>query len=564
MSNPSSSSSPRIRIGAAALLAASILSWVNAEDVVSVVGLVHEAREAVGANRTTNALALTERALELDPAYGEAWKQQGRVWMLLHRPEEALQTLAAAQLLLPGDADVARWQQHTLVDLGRYRELASHIAQWSDAEVAALDRGLVARLLGTLLDDNDGPAAAQLAARWSSVITNETDSAAAQALVQLAASDPEAAARHLARIKPAGKQINPMAALAFDRWGVALMAQHEPERAIEAFTTSLTHRPDGLNALRDLGWALKETGQPEKAIATWQRGIALSPSVMEWSAWVADTQLQLGQAAKAEQSANDLLAAVPGHEQARVLKLAALLIQNSPDAASFEEEVRSGLNGRRLVVLARVRADRHNGAHPAAAERLEAYLATAPADPVIRSTLLEVYREWAARVSRKDSIPPLERMLALDPTHAGAQRDLGWAWWTLGDHEKGLALLDQAIRHQVGNRDEVIVQVYSALVEDGQRERATELLKSWAPGPPWRTWAAACLPRVAWSRQNPRSSWPGSPGPTPRTPGTWGCCWPSPMPSKGNAKTGPPILILARSLRWTCWSPTSSTCFMKY
>ncbi len=461
---------------------ASLLSMVKAEELVSVIGLVHDAREAVGATNTATALALTSRALELDPAYGEAWKQQGRVLMLMHRPEEALQSFSPAQILLPKDADLTRWQQHTLVDLGRYRELASHIEQWPDPEVAALDRGLVARLLGTLLDDNDGPAAARLAARWARAVTNETDYASAMALVHLAAQDTDTAARHLARIRPAGTNVNAMAALAFDRWGVALMEQREPEKAIAAFTTSLTHRPDGLNAMRDLGWALRQAGQPEKAISTWQRGISLSPSAMEWSAWVADTQLQLGQEEKAEQTASTLLAAVPGHEQGRTLKLAALLMQNSPEAARFEEEVRSGLNGRRIALLGRVRAEQHAGDYPVAAERLESYLREAPSDAVVRSTLLEVYREWAASVPRKDSMAPLERMLALEPRHAGAQRDLGWAWWSQGGHEKGLALLDQSIRNNVGNRDEVIVQVYTALMEDGQPDRATEKLKEWAPG----------------------------------------------------------------------------------
>ncbi len=464
------------------VVTASLLSMVEAEEVVSVIGLVHDAREAVGTTNNAAALALTSHALELDPAYGEAWKQQGRVLMLMHRPEEALQSFFPAQILLPKDEDLTRWQQHTLVDLGRYRELATNIEQWTDPEVAALDRGLVARLLSTLLDDNDGPAAARLAARWSRAVTNETDYASAMALFHLASQDPDTAARHLAHLRPTGTNINPMAALAFDRWGVALMAQREPEKAIAAFNASLTHRPDGLNALRDLGWALRQAGQPEKAISTWQRGISLSPSAMEWSAWVADTQLQLGQADKAEQSTNDLLAAVPEHEQGRILKLAALLIQNSPEAARFETEVRSGLNGRRLALLGRVRADRHTGDYAVAAERLEDYLRDAPSDVVVRSTLLEVYRDWAASVPRKDSMKPLERMLALEPRHAGAQRDLGWAWWSQGDHEKGLALLDESIRNNVGNRDEVIVQVYTALMEDGQRDRATEKLKEWAPG----------------------------------------------------------------------------------
>lgn len=458
------------------------LGLARGEEDVSVVGLIHQARTAAGSTNLATALDLTGQALALDPAYGEAWKQQGRVLMLLHRPREALPSFATAEHILDRDRELDTWKQHLLVDLGQYRQLADRLLHLPDRELAGEERGLITRVLATLLEQGDTAGAAQLADRWAKAAPDPQDRIWSGVLANLARRDREGALAQAREAQPAGRGSNPLAALACDRLGLAHLERQDPALAIEAFTQSLAFRPDGLTALRELGWAYRENDQPEQAIATWQRGLAVYPQAVAWLAWVADTRLQQGQARAAEESADALLAVQPGNERAQVIKLAALLMQQDGGAEPYAAEVRGQLDGRRIEARGRALAARRTGRPAEAAEHLESYLAGRTDDREVKAELLAVYGEWAARARRSERQIPLERMLALEPGHAGAQRDLGWLYWSRGEREKGLELLDQAIRNDVANRDEVIAQTYAALAETGQGARAAEYLKQWAPG----------------------------------------------------------------------------------
>lgn len=453
-----------------------------AEGPMSVVGLIGRARAEVGATNWMAALDLCQQAVRLDPAYGEAWKQQGRILMLMHRAPEAADSFRSAALLRPDDEELAVWRKHLLVDLGRFRELADQMRRQSDAELAAVDHHLMSRMLAALLEANEQPSVAELALRRARAATNAQERTASDALVSLMEQKTESAARILDPLNRGRTATNHVVALTFEQLGVAFMKERDSARAQAAFASALAYHPDRLSTLRELGWSQREARQPELAINTWQRGIAQSPGALGWAAWVADTQLQLGQAERAAASANQLLAAQPEHEQARRLKLAALLMQQHPTAGAFEEEVLGHLNGRRNAVLAHALADRYAGRHGEAADRLEAYLREAPADEEVKHTLKNIYAQWAANTPRPGNQVPLERLLALDPNHPGALRDLGWLHWSRGDRARGLDLLDRAIGLGVNNRDEVIAQVYTALAETGDTAQAAERLKTWAPG----------------------------------------------------------------------------------
>jgi tetratricopeptide (TPR) repeat protein len=448
----------------------------------SVVGLISQARAEVGATNLVRALELCRQAVRLDPAYGEAWKQQGRILMLLQRAPEAADSFRPAALLRPDDQELSVWRKHLLVDLGRYRELADQMRSQSDAELAAVDHHLMSRMLAALLEANDTATATDLASRRARAATNALDRASAHALVDLMNQKTASAERTLDGLGRPGASTHHVVALAYEQLGVAFMKERDARRAEAAFASALAYHPDRLSTLREWGWSQRQAGQPELAISTWQRGLARSPTALGWAAWVADTQLQLGQAERAEQSLQPLLAAQPDHEQARRLKLAALLMQQHPGAAAYEQEVLVQLNGRRTAVLGHALADRYAGRFAEAAERLEQYRRDAPADDEVKQALLETYAQWAARTPRPANQVPLERMLALDPQHPGALRDLGWIHWSRGDRTRGLELLDHAIENGVNNRDEVIAQVYTALAESGDTTEAAERLKKWAPG----------------------------------------------------------------------------------
>lgn len=452
------------------------------EPPISVVGLLHDARLAVGDTNLILALDLSARAVRLDPAYGESWKQQGRVLMLMHRPEEAMRSLVVADRLQPEDEDLAWWRLGLLHDLGRYQELVATVEALPAEKARGMDEGLLARILGDMFDHGEPLTAGRLAARWSNLTTQHTSRVAAQAMVLIIGRDLETARHTLETMKPnqAGEQA--LAALAYHRLGLAYLEQRQNGPAVKAFESALTFDPERLATWRDLGWALRASGQTEQAVTWWKRGVAANPKAREWLTWIADTYLEQGKAAEAGQAADQLLADQPDHEQARLQKLAALLMAGSASAPAYEEALKTDPNGERIILLAHTWADRYAQNYEQAAEKLEKYCRDVPTDKEARRLLVDTYNRWASTLSRRDAFAPLERALQIDPENPACMRDLGWAYWARGERDRSVTLLDRAIQSGVANRDDVIIQVFAGLAESGQEGRALELLKQWAPG----------------------------------------------------------------------------------
>lgn len=451
------------------------------EPPISVVGLLHDARLAVGDTNLILALDLAARAVRLDPAYGDSWKQEGRVLMLMHRPEEAMRSLAVASRLQPDDEDLAWWHLNLLHELGRYHELVTQVEALPADKARDMDETLLTRILGDMFDHDDALPAGRLAARWSTLSTQQTSRAAAQAMVLVIGRDLETARHTLETMKPGSEGANAMAALGYHRLGLAYLAQRQNGPAVAAFESALKFGPERLATWRDLGWALRASGQTDQAIALWKRGVAAHPKAQEWLTWIADAYLEQGKVAEAGQAADQLLAAQPNHEQARMQKLAALLMAGHAGAPAYEEALKADSSGARIILLAHAWADRYAQAYEKAADRLESYCREVPADQEARRLLVDTYNRWASTLSRREAFAPLERALQIDPENPACMRDLGWAYWARGERDRSVTLLDRAIQSGVANRDEVIIQVFAGLAESGQEERALDLLKQWAP-----------------------------------------------------------------------------------
>lgn len=104
-----------------------------------------------------------------------------------------------------------------------------------------------------------------------------------------------------------------------------------------------------------------------------------------------------------------------------------------------------------------------------------------------------------------------QQAVDLKPGDAAAWRDLGWALWADGRRKDAVDALDKAIRENVPNRDDVILQVVAALSEADDGRRAVELYRTWRPGEPMlkaarelaakgRLTAATPLFRAAWDQ----------------------------------------------------------------
>ena len=468
-------------LGLAALLGP---TCAPAAEPVSVMGLLHQSRTAVGNTNLISALDLAARAIRIDPAYAECWKQQGRVLMLLQRPAESLKSFATAQVLIPQDRDIARWSLYALVDLGRYREVVDTIEGLPLDQLGELGENLMVRVLSDLFDAGEGEQAGRVAQRWGQVSPHANSRAATASLMALGRhnlADAELALHSASREQP---ESSLLVALAYNQLGIALLKDRQTERAIEAFNHALTVRPDGLASLRELGWAYRANGDPEQAVEVWQRGIDQNPQAINWLGWVADAQLDMGQVSEAEHAADRLLEAQPQNEKARVLKLATLLILQQPGAEAFERATAAGPQGSRVVILGHAVAERYTKDFAQAASRLETYRQGAPADDEAKRMLLDTYGHWAASVSRREAVRPLTRILEIQPGHPGALRDLGWVYWARGERAKGLEYLEQAISGGVANRNQVIRQAYAGLCDLGEADQALDFVARWAPGAP--------------------------------------------------------------------------------
>jgi tetratricopeptide (TPR) repeat protein len=91
------------------LRAKPITAGIDAPEEMSVVQLLKQSRERVAANNLSEALRYARLAISVDPAYGDAWKQLGRILMLQGNHTEALSSFQTALVLKPVDEETAGW-----------------------------------------------------------------------------------------------------------------------------------------------------------------------------------------------------------------------------------------------------------------------------------------------------------------------------------------------------------------------------------------------------------------------------------------------------------------------
>ena len=99
---------------------------IDSSESVSVVRLVKMSRDRLAAEDLTGALNYARKAVAQDPAYGEAWKQLGRVQMRQGAYGEASSSLEMALGLKPDDEQARTWllrvQVAAAIKAGRFAD----------------------------------------------------------------------------------------------------------------------------------------------------------------------------------------------------------------------------------------------------------------------------------------------------------------------------------------------------------------------------------------------------------------------------------------------------------
>jgi tetratricopeptide (TPR) repeat protein len=417
-----------------------------AEERVSVINLVHQSREKVAAQDLDAALKLAREAVSLDPAFADAWKQQGRVLMLRRDYPEAITSLETALELKPGDHEIPAWILNLLLDLERSQ-------------------------------------ASQLLARWEGDPTRTGVRLAAPALRHMFDGNLTAAEKSLKAASPATEGGRNMLALAWTHLGTLQLRGNRAAKAIDAYQEALRLRPDWVPALRELGFAYRAQGKPALAADAWERGLDRTPDQVSWLLWIAEARSAARQSVTASPVIQRFMASDPAQERGRMLKLALLLMEKGPkEAQPYEEQVRQGPNGQRLVTLAHALAERLGARYAEAARRLEELRRARPDDPELRGLLVETYSQWADHLPLKDKSGPLQKLVALDPKRVNAWRDLGWSLWANKQRDAAIQAWNRALNLEVRQRQTLIVQIVALLAEEGETAQAIELYRQWQPG----------------------------------------------------------------------------------
>jgi tetratricopeptide (TPR) repeat protein len=200
--------------------------------------LINEGYAYYKVNRFEEALAVYERAIELDPNYIEAYNNKGITLRALNRPKEALTTFERAIHLNPNFAPLYNGTGNVLLAIGHNEEA-----------LAAYERAI--HLNPDFVDahNNSGNALSALNRPAEALAAYER-------------------AIHL----------NPNFAPAYNGKGSVLRTLNRPEEALAAFEKAIQLNPNFVDAYINMGNAFGSWNQYEKAITAYERAIDLNPN----------------------------------------------------------------------------------------------------------------------------------------------------------------------------------------------------------------------------------------------------------------------------------------------
>lgn len=455
---------------------------VESDRIVSVVKLIHESRERLAANDLDGALTFARRAVSIDPAYADAWKQLGRVLMLRGDYAGAASSLETVIMLRPDDRDAQMWIIRSYLAQDQIREIKDLIKKLETVITSGLDNTLITDLLTRLFEQSDIKGVTQVSRFWMEKAPQPGSRQAAAGIMRIAEGDGEAAQQTLMSADTSDRRAYPLFALAWQRLGIQYMENNQHANAVDAFKKALEFKPNWIPALRELGWAYRRAGKPDKAADTWRRGMKIDHRLMRWLLWIAKAHMDAGQFADASQAVDRFLKSKHSSNEARSLKLSLLILQErNKEARDYEKKLKKLSKGDYIITLGTVSAERYTGKFHEAAERLEKLLKKYPKNKEIRTILTETYAEWAYRLPTKDTVYPLQKLVALEPERIGAWRDLGWSLWANEQYDEAISAWEHAVRSDVSGREQVIIQVIAWLAEEGQDQKAIELLRKWKP-----------------------------------------------------------------------------------
>ena len=441
---------------------------------------LHRSRTALADTRYDAALNYALTATEMDPAYSEAWKQLGRVYMLRHEPKKALDALDMLERLQPDDAELILWRTLIYLDSEDDEQLGRLLQELTADDFGRLDEAMVVRIFQGLIESGEVKAAIQFGHDWSSVSGQEPQSSSVLLITALLENNMEEAQRLFDQLSATPATSSPLLALAATRYGDQLMGGKEYERALGAYDVALAAASNYRTALRNKGWALLRLGRPDEALATWRLGV---DHVQDTSSWLYDmtrVYLQQRDMDQALATVRELMEKEGDTPAAQALYVTLLRVQGLLDELDdARRELKSQPKGAAWLAMAeadaRLLLDQVNDMGPVLQPAVDA----AQDDEAIRTALSAVYRRWAETVSPEEAKEPLLALYKLYPDDPAVQRGLGWSLWALKQYDDATDMFERAVRLDGGDQIRFMLQVLAAQTEVGRTNEMERLKKSW-------------------------------------------------------------------------------------
>jgi tetratricopeptide (TPR) repeat protein len=449
---------------------------------VSVIHLLHLSREALGAGRLDEALKWSQAAAAKDPAYHEAWKQLGRVRMLMGNYPEALKAFQLSRELKAEDLEVEEWTLRSLLASDRLPELVQRLEKVPPPLWKSLDPSFRFQLLLQAMETPDRHLKDKVL-----VVLDRPDSSSAfktvlEALRLISRNRWEEGKKTLER-GTFPMEERPFAALGWFFLGQGYQKISETEEAVWAYQKAIAFNPEFIPPYREMGWLLKRSGKKAEAIEIWNKGFQKDPRQTTWLLWMAETRLENKQPNEALDLLNRYLKSHPYNINARLLKLTALALSGrKQEEAAYEKQIRQEPEGEKLILLSRGLTLQKQGKYEAAARLLEDYVRRHPRDLLARKFFIDALSLWAASQPGRPALEPLEKLARLDPHRPGIQRDLGWSLFAHNRFSEAVQAWERALKDPAVDRKRLILQVVAGLAEEGQTQRAKELFRKWEPG----------------------------------------------------------------------------------
>ena len=441
----------------------------------SVVTLLRQSQQAAARGQLEQAMELVSQALSQDPAYPPLWNQKATLQIRAKDYAGAMDTLAVALKVEPGNPETNILALSALLRLdekagGKDPALARYVAGVGEDTAASLILDLLAK-----------PASKSDLKRFLSVWTpaSAESRATARLAAGYAAGDP-AAMKELATAQAGATRKNVLAALQFYA-GQDMLAEKRLELAHQLLEQAGANGYDKVAVAGELGWVHYNQGDTAAAADIWEKDWRNAPDVGRWAGWIADARLASKDYKRAADFLEKSLQFDPKNPVLQGQYILALTASGQGEAASkFESSLadeadQDGVNfGRGLVAW-------HKGAYTEAAAALSRIKNRKP----FRDQFIELANVMVARLGQSaDSarvIADVRALVAGMDVKPAIMRDIGWRMWAAHRYDNALVFWKEALSDGLGNDDPLVARVVPLLIEQGKTGEALALLKTQAP-----------------------------------------------------------------------------------